>query len=697
MTLRVKIHLAVAAALLVGGAFFVFEHTTGNLLRSHADLLAKIGDLERLDARLDGEVLRASLLLYHNYDDLHRLDQGITALLETIEAGLAPYPEDYGDALDRVAAYRRAMAEKRHAIETYQTLNSAIKNSATYIPSLGKRLIGKLRTPAPEYLRHLSAAVASVSLAKNGMDPDFVEQLRHQLETLEAFPLDGNPVLGRFNAVFINHLRVFLDYFPRYVQGFDAIMEADTRARAGNIRTAIVAASARQSERMTLWSRLLAAAFALAIALIIYFLLRIERENKQLVRLQARLREAATHDRLTGLRNRFGFELDAKDHRDPALWLVNIDGFKHINNFYGTGAGDQVLNRMAETLRGITADLPNTRVYRLGGDDFGIVREALAESGLADFGAGLLRALDDLRVSYLGNEISVAVTVSASRTAPLLETADMALKSLKGARDRFRIYRPDLEIYRRIEGNLAILETIKDALRRDAVVPYFQPICNNHTGRIEKYECLVRILGRDGGVLQPGSFLAIAKQSRLYADITRVMIDKCFAAFADSDLDFSINLSVEDIADPHIRRLILERLQAHPETGQRVIFEILESEDIDNYDLVIRFIHEVKAFGCKIAIDDFGAGYSNLEHLLHLDVDFVKLDASLIKDLDTDANAQTLVRTIVDFSKKIQVRCITAEHVHSVAVLDKVREIGVDYAQGYFIGKPQAHFDQAPK
>jgi EAL domain-containing protein (putative c-di-GMP-specific phosphodiesterase class I) len=166
------------------------------------------------------------------------------------------------------------------------------------------------------------------------------------------------------------------------------------------------------------------------------------------------------------------------------------------------------------------------------------------------------------------------------------------------------------------------------------------------------------------------------------------MIEKAFPTFYGTNYEFSINLTLSDILDEDMNRFIMRKLKDNPESAKNLVFEILESEGIENYKDVMIFIEEVKDIGCKIAIDDFGSGYSNFEHILRLDVDYIKIDASLIKNLDKDVNAQIITRTIANFARKLGLKTIS-EYVHSKEVYEKAVGLGVDYSQGFYFGEPK--------
>jgi len=165
------------------------------------------------------------------------------------------------------------------------------------------------------------------------------------------------------------------------------------------------------------------------------------------------------------------------------------------------------------------------------------------------------------------------------------------------------------------------------------------------------------------------------------------MIEKSCQYFEHLACDFSINLSVEDVLDEEITEYILLNIEKY-NVSKKIIFELLETEGIENYEEVSSFINKMKSLGCRIAIDDFGSGYSNFEYLLQLNIDYIKIDGSLIKNIDFDTNAQIVVETIINFAKKLNI-LIIAEYVHNEAIYKKVKELNIDRSQGFFLAEPQ--------
>jgi diguanylate cyclase (GGDEF)-like protein len=426
-----------------------------------------------------------------------------------------------------------------------------------------------------------------------------------------------------------------------------------------------------------------------------------------------RLLDTLYTDRLTGLPNRTKLLQDLKNFRGGALVLININDFKQLNDFYGHACGDFVLREFG---RRITAYLPRLLLskgvsgavlYRLPADEFAVVLPGVTTSEFS--GAGLHQFFNYAsmqKFQYADQEISFEITAGVAMDhseqpgqlgETLLASANMALDSARKQNQKFLVYDASMQIREEYQHNLEWAKKLKQSLEQDRVVPYFQPILNNATQTIEKYECLVRIIDEKGNAVLPGEFLNVAKKLQIYPETTQTMIEKSFAVFREVEGDFSINLSYQDILNEQTTEFIKTKLDESG-LGPRVVFEILESEGIQNYEKVHDFVQAIKQRGGKIAIDDFGSGYSNFEHLLQLDADFIKIDGSLIKNIHTDRNALIVTHGIVSFAKRLNLKTI-AEYVHCREVFERVCKLGIDYSQGYYISPPQPsiHCPLAPE
>lgn len=412
--------------------------------------------------------------------------------------------------------------------------------------------------------------------------------------------------------------------------------------------------------------------------------------------------QASYTDQLTGLPNRARLLMDLEQHHDSTLILINIDRFRELNSIFGNDCGDAVLQSLAgniaEFCQGYNhAD--SARLYRLSGDEFVLLGFAWTKEFLIGFLRQLSDFLQEQQLKWQDQDISLTATIGAaeqhntdtdSESSPdiLISHATAALRIAREKSRNYSIYNNEQDVKRVYEQNLFWARQLKQALQQDRIVPWFQPIFDNQSGRITKYECLIRMIEPDGKVISPGLFLAIASKLRLDSLLTRVMVEKSFQKFADLDYEFSINLSYHDLLDRELTQFIFEKLKTY-QVGERLIFEILECDGIDNYNEVRLFIDKAKGFGCKIAIDDFGTGYSNFEHLLRLNVDLIKIDGSLIRNLNDDQSAIIVTRGVVQFARSLGIKTV-AEFVHCEAVQKQVQALGIDFSQGAYFSMPKA-------
>ena len=416
----------------------------------------------------------------------------------------------------------------------------------------------------------------------------------------------------------------------------------------------------------------------------------------ELVKNRQYLQEQFYHDQLTGMPNRMKLIDDKRNLKTVyplTLILFNIDSFHSINDLYGNDFGDKVLVKIG---RWLSTRLPKKQstLYKLEADNYAILTTIpFSKKELEDYLSIISSTVAAERFTWEDMEISITFTIGAVQSRnDLLKFAQIAYKEAKNERLPYMIFDENSETSKAHKRNVEISKIIKDAVEYNWVIPYFQPIVNLTTREIEKYEALMRIELPSGEVLMPDEFMEIAKHSRLYPMMSRELIRRTFEIFHISSNEFSINLSVLDILNTQTTDFIIEQLELF-DVGPWVVFELLESEGIDkaNNDKIIKFIEKIKSYGAKIAIDDFGSGYSNFERLLNLQVDYIKIDGSLIENIDHNDDAEIITRTIVSFAKELGIQTI-AEYVHSPAVLQKVKMIGIDYAQGFHIGKPEQKF-----
>ncbi|NMT62748.1 EAL domain-containing protein [Marinobacter orientalis] len=417
----------------------------------------------------------------------------------------------------------------------------------------------------------------------------------------------------------------------------------------------------------------------------------------RIIQLVRELRASYTDD-LTGLPNRIRLLQDLQTQNDASLLIINLDRFNEINSLFGNVCGDHVLLAIATRLTAFTRDqAPDSlRVYRLPGDEFAILAPLLEEQVIEGLAVQIRHLVNGERIYWQQQPLTVDVSIGmamqkdrkpGNSTDQLVSQAKVAVLQAREQNRHHLLYDPSVGVEENYEANLYWANRLKAAIDDDRLVPWFQPIYDNQLQRVTKYECLVRMVEPDGRVMSAGQFVKIADRLRLNRRITVLMIEKCFARFSSRKEEFSINLSYGDIADSETVNRILEALDRYG-IGNRVMFEILESDGVANYDEIRRFIEQVKPFGCHIAIDDFGTGYSNFAHLLSLKVDYIKIDGSLIRNLDKDHTAFLVTSGIVQFAGSLNIRTV-AEFVHNEAVQERVRELGIDFSQGDYFGMPE--------
>jgi PAS domain S-box-containing protein/diguanylate cyclase (GGDEF)-like protein len=405
------------------------------------------------------------------------------------------------------------------------------------------------------------------------------------------------------------------------------------------------------------------------------------------------------YDVLTSLPNRTKLLSDINDIQAPfTIILLNIDSFKEVNTFYGHEIGDQLLLSLGIQLGDYAKTFSQSIIYKLPSDEYAIlIKGSHTKEDIETFILGLSNYVSTTTFEVLDQEISLNITIGIAgssnnlheRKKEIILHADMALKLAKQTRKNYLFYDESLHIKEDYENNLLWIKRLRVAIDENRIVPFYQPIINAKTLEIEKYEALVRIIEEDGTVISPLHFLEISKKVKLYHQITTIMIDKVFEEMRHhQDLQCSINLSIEDIQDSFMNAYILNKIKYCP-YSYRIIFEILESEGIRNYEVINQFVTEVKKYGAKIAIDDFGAGYSNFVYITKLDIDYIKIDGSIIRDINTNSTSQIITKTIIDFALQLGIQTV-AEYVHNEDTYNYLKHLPLNHLQGYYFGEPKS-------
>lgn len=392
-------------------------------------------------------------------------------------------------------------------------------------------------------------------------------------------------------------------------------------------------------------------------------------------------------DELTGLENRNKIIIDLSQRKYDKLAIIDIKSFNDINDFYGNTIGDVVLKALSKLIH-LYCKQNKLNSYRVNSDIFAVVDNIGAKEEFIEKIRFLQKLINNQCFFYEEGKIYITVIMGlALEEESLFEKAEMAVHYAKKNKKLFQIYKEELNRYEAIKQNIIWTKKIKDAIADNRIVPFFQPIVNNRLGTIEKCEALIRMIDENGKAISPYFFLDIAKKAGLYKELTIIMLEKIFEVLNKTDYEISINLLLQDIVSSEIRTLIIEKLEK-ANNPKKVVFEIVEAEGIENFNEVTDFIKDIKKYGSKIAIDDFGTGYSNFSYLMKLNVDYIKIDGSIIKNVYKDKSAEMVTKTIVAFANALGIETI-AEFVADEEIYNKIKDLNIDYSQGYYFSEPR--------
>ena len=427
----------------------------------------------------------------------------------------------------------------------------------------------------------------------------------------------------------------------------------------------------------------------------------------------------ATHDFLTNLLNRHSFEQalqklldDNVEDREHCLMYLDLDRFKLINDSCGHAAGDELLRQLAVLLENKIR--PGDRLGRLGGDEFGLILKNCSLQCAMDIGNALLESARNFRF-YWGDKIfsiglSIGLVVITSRNqqvTELLHLADAACyRAKEEGRNRISVTNQvDGEALQKRRGEIDWINGIESAFDQNRFMLYQQPILRvgNQPGETPMaMEILLRMMDPEGNLVTPDKFLPPAERYNLISVIDRWVVRSTFHWLATHPAPetlpplTTINLSGASIADPLFLDFVLEQLHVPNIAPNAICLEITETVAITNLSKARRFITELRNAGCLFALDDFGSGMSSYGYLKDLPVDFLKIDGQFVQDMDADPISLAMVRSINEIGQLMGKKTI-AEFVASEKTLELLSTIGVDYAQGFYLGQPAPLDDLLPK
>ena len=386
--------------------------------------------------------------------------------------------------------------------------------------------------------------------------------------------------------------------------------------------------------------------------------------------------------------------MDAVHSKEIILIYVKIAKFEILEEFYDNETLEKIQEKVKTYLFERFKDMHAENIYQLGGGTYGILIDTKAKEDLQELVNNLKniqKTIQDDKIKLDDFEYDIEILISlVFEGERVLESAKMGMNQLLDSGKQFIVANDFAKLRsQQARKNIETIFMIKEAIANSKIISYFQPIIDNKTQKIVKYESLVRLIDKNQKVLTPYFFLDIAKKTDYYSKITDIVLEHSFNFLQQCKaVDVSINLSAIDIEQKETRENIFQLLENNKEYTSRVVFELLEDETIRDFELIKEFIRNVKEYGVAIAIDDFGSGYSNFERLLDYQPDILKIDGSLIKNIENSDYSLSLVKSIVAFAKEQNIATV-AEFIENENIFKIINEIGVDYSQGYFFGKPE--------
>jgi diguanylate cyclase (GGDEF)-like protein len=398
-------------------------------------------------------------------------------------------------------------------------------------------------------------------------------------------------------------------------------------------------------------------------------------------------------DKLTNLPNRNKLKKDLDENHIDLMALLDVDEFSTINDLFGEKIGDTILFELANKLKQFFNE-DDYVVYRIEADKFTIVSRKNNQdvNEFYDLCKTFADKIEKESLLIDEDEIDINITIGIAQGdgARAFKYSQRVINYARTKLQRIMIYNESFKIQQSFEENIKWVKQLKMGFRENLFQAYFQPIVDTKTKEVYKYEALIRYITKEGVEIAPFHFINVAKKTKLYPNIIKIVIQDAFKLIKNKNKRVSVNISFDDIANEETTAFIYEILEKNKDFTEFLEFEILESEEISDFNEVAKFIAEIKKFDCIVGVDDFGAGYSNFNLLTLLDIDFVKIDGSLIERINSSKDLEIIVNTIANFSKEFKVKTV-AEYVSDEDIYNKIKELNIDYCQGYYFDKPLSY------
>jgi diguanylate cyclase (GGDEF)-like protein len=655
-----------------------------DMTHKQKEFLISLNELKNTYTDSTNLILKNSLYVYSNQDNVAQTNKKLSNNYEHFLNSKILQDKNYLEIVESVKNLKNDVEKHIQEIELFLRINANIKNSLLF---LGRHVEDGniLQKYDQNELLKAREILNYFNDAKNFQDLGYLNGKNFTLHS----NLKSHKVQYYINS-FNLHSNFLLHEYPTFLKITKDILNNEKFIdKLNDIEINFKRISLNDSDALDRFAYLLFTFFIISLLTIITLLIKYKKDNKKLQEISQSLEFSLTYDYLTGLKNRKKFEDDIKKTLKPCLMLININEFKHINEIYGNTFGNKVLIKLSKFIKNETQDLLKCQVYRIGGDEFGILFENISDDKILDIAHTIEENISQHNFKVQNIDIYLKTKVAINSIEPILENASSALKHIKAMND-LDIYKYDASncTKQNIKENMEIIHIIKEALSDDRIIPFFQPIINLQTSKIEKYEALVRLQLKDGKFLPPFKFLELSKQSSLYHKITKTMIEKVIQTAKEyPQYRFSINMSMIDIQNEKIMQALFSLFEKNKHIASRIDIELLESEHLEDINLVKNFIQRLKIFNSKVLVDDFGTGYSNFSYFGELEVDIIKIDGSIVKEITTNQRKLHMFKSIKEFANGMGMKTVS-EFVENQDIAKMLKESGAVYAQGYYFSPP---------
>lgn len=402
-----------------------------------------------------------------------------------------------------------------------------------------------------------------------------------------------------------------------------------------------------------------------------------------------RLIEKLHYEENTGLKNMLSLQEEISNFDKGSLYLLDVDNFNIVNKLHGFKFGDKVLKKIGEKLVSI---IPSELIlYKIQSNRFVIMSHINDDDFIKDICDLIFKYFDmnDLVIDDINLKVSLSIGITqVNLKKETIIEAEYALDMAKRLGKRYRvIYNNDSNSIENEKENIHWLNKTRYYIDNNMIIPFFQPIIDVKNSQVYKYEALARVIDNDE-IIPPFRFLESARKLGLLSSVTKAIIEKTCQQFANTQIKFSINITDRDLIEGYLNEYIKSNCEKYNINPQNITLELLENITLsDENEFITLNLKKIKEYGCKIAIDDFGSENSNFSRIISLKSDYLKIDGLFIKDIVNDEEKQKVTSAIIQLANKLGIKTV-AEFVSNEEILNMVTSLGIDYVQGFYLGKP---------